>query len=284
MSAPSKSVALVTGCSTGIGRATALLLARYGYRVFATVRTPDAGASLQSEAAGLPVEVLRMDFLEEDAATTLAQEVLRRAGRIDVLVNNAGYAVLGAVEDLRADMVRHQFQVNVFTPVQLSRAVLPTMRAQHYGRIVNVSSMAGRVSVPLMGAYCASKFALEAFSDSLRAEAKPFGVRVSLVEPGPVATEFNRSALAASREILEAASPYRRAYQHYLDESNTPGGATPLQAARTIVKAIRAARPRSRYRVRAREAFLAGVVQVIPKGAMDFATIRVMGLRKLDRS
>ncbi|MEK6986492.1 MAG: SDR family oxidoreductase [Candidatus Thermoplasmatota archaeon] len=284
MSASPGPVALVTGCSTGIGRATAFLLARSGYRVFATVRTPEAEASLRTDAAGLSLEILRKDFLEEDAASTLVQEVLGRAGRMDVLVNNAGYALLGAVEDLRAEAVRRQFQVNVFAPVQLSRAVLPTMRAQRYGRIVNVSSMAGRVSVPLMGAYCASKFAREAFSDSLRAEAKPFGVRVSLVEPGPVATEFNRTAVAASREILEARSPYRAVYQDYLDDFSTLGAATPQQAARTILKAIRAARPRSRYRVRAREALLAGIVQLVPKGAMDFATIRFMGLQKLGRS
>ncbi|HLE55086.1 MAG TPA: SDR family oxidoreductase [Thermoplasmata archaeon] len=284
MSLPSERVALVTGCSSGIGRATALLLARSGYRAFATVRTSHAEESLRREAAGLPLEILQMDLAEEAAAARLVSEVLRRAGRVDVLVNNAGYALLGAVEDLRADVVRRQFQVNVFTPVQLCRGVLPTMRAQRFGRIVNVSSMAGRVSVPLMGAYCASKFALEAFTDSVRAEAKPFGVRVALVEPGPVATEFNRAALAESREILEAASPYRPVYQEYQEDFSTPGAATPAQVARTILKAVQAAHPRSRYRVRAREAFLAGLVQLIPKGAMDFATTRFMGLQKLGRS
>jgi len=284
MSVPSERVALVTGCSSGIGRATALLLARSGYRVFATVRTPPAEESLRREAEGLPLEILQMDLADEDAAARLVSEVLRRAGRVDVLVNNAGYALLGAVEDLGADLVRRQFQVNVFTPVQLCRGVLPTMRGQRFGRIVNVSSMAGRVSVPLMGAYCASKFALEAFTDSVRAEAKPFGVRVALVEPGPVATEFNRAALAESREVLEAASPYRPVYREYQEDFSTLGAATPEQVARTILKAVQAAHPRSRYRVRAREAFLAGLVQLIPKGAMDFATIRFMGLQKLGRS
>ncbi len=284
MSVPSQRVALITGCSSGIGRATALLLARTGYRVFATVRTPQAEASLRAEAGDLPLETLRKDLSEDDAAAGLAHEVLRRSGRIDVLVNNAGYAVLGAVEDLRADAVRRQFQVNVFTPVQLCRETLPAMRSQRHGRIVNVSSMAGRVSVPLMGAYCASKFALEAFTDSLRAEAKPFGVRVALVEPGPVATEFNRAAVVESREILETVSPYRPVYQEYLNDFSTPHAATSGQVSRTILKAIQAGRPRSRYRVRARESLLAGLVQLVPKGAMDFATIRFMGLQKLGRS
>ncbi len=284
MSSPSGPVALVTGTSSGIGRATALLLARFGYRVFATVRTPEAEESLQREAAGLPLEVLRADVSDEGAVTGLARELLARAGRIDVLVNNAGYALLGAIEDLQPEAVRRQFQVNVFAPLQLARAVLPTMRAQRSGTIVNVSSLAGRVSLPLMGSYCASKFALEAFTDALRVEAKPFGVRAVLVEPGPVATEFDRAAVAASREILAADSPFHPVYEEYVADFAPYGAATADQVARTILRAARARRPRSRYRVRVREALLAGLIQVIPKGAMDFATIRFMGLRKLGRS
>jgi short-subunit dehydrogenase len=281
MSASSTPVALVTGCSTGIGRATALLFAQSGYRVFATVRTAEAETVLRRSAAGLPLEVLQKDLLEEDAASALVGDVLQREGRIDVLVNNAGYALSGAVEDLPAEEVRLQFQVNVFAPVQLCRVVLPTMRAQRSGHIVNVSSLAGRVSVPLMGAYCASKFALEAFSDALRAEAKPFRIHVAIVEPGPVATEFNRNAVMKSRKVLETPGPYRPAYEEYVSDLGPRRAATPEQAARTILKAARGRR--SRYRVRTREAFAAGLIQVIPKGAMDFATIRVMGLHKLGR-
>lgn len=284
MSASSPPVAIVTGASTGIGRATALLLARFGYHVFGTVRTPVAESELRREAAELPLEVLRKDLLDPEAAASIVREVLARTGRVDVLVNNAGYALLGAVEDLPAEEVARQFQVNVFAPVQLCRAVLPTMRAQRYGRIVNVSSMAGRVSVPLMGAYSGTKFALEAFSDSLRGEAKPFGVRVSIVEPGPVRTEFNRTAVRVSLPILQGASPYRPVYDDYLRDFETAGAASPEAVARTVLRAIRSKRPRARYRPRLREALIAGIVQVIPKGAMDFATIRFMGLRKLGRS
>lgn len=284
MSAPSLPVAIVTGASTGIGRATALLLVRSGYHVFAIVRTSGAESELRREAAGSPLEILRKDLADLDAAPSIAREVLGRTGRVDVLVNNAGYALLGAVEDLPAEEVAREFQVNVFAPVQLCRAVLPTMRAQRYGRIVNVSSLAGRVSVPMMGAYSGTKFALEAFSDSLRAEAKPFGVRVSIVEPGPVRTEFNRTAARVSQPILQGASTYRPVYDDYLRDFETAGAASPDAVARTIFRAIKAKRPRARYRPRFREALIAGIVQVIPKGAMDVATIRFMGLQKLGRS
>lgn len=284
VSASPPSVVLVTGGSTGIGRTTALLLARSGYRVFAAVRTPEAEASLREEAAGLPLEVLRSDLADPAAAGPLASEVLTRAGRIDVLVNNAGYALLGAVEDLPAEALRRQFEVNVFAPVQLCRAVLPVMRAQRSGRIINVSSLAGRVSVPLMGAYCATKFALEAFSDAARAEAKRFGVRIAILEPGPVRTEFNRTAARISLPILRGASPYRPAYDAYLRDLDVNGGASPEKIAQTILKIVRSRRPRARYRPRFREAFIAGIVQVIPRGAMDFAMVRLAGLEKIGRS
>jgi len=272
-------VALVTGASSGIGRATALLLARSGYHVFATARSQAGEDSLRADTAGLPVEILRLDLADEAGASRVIQEILLRAGRIDVLVNNAGYAKLGAVEDLpRADL-RHQFEVNVFGAMQLCREVLPTMRAQHSGRIVNVSSLAGKVSLPLMGAYCASKFALEAFSDALRAEVKPAGVRVAIVEPGPVATNFNLLARNESRGILESPSVFHERYERIQQLGVEPWAASSEQVARAIARAIRSGHPRSRYRVRLRESLAAGVVSVIPRGAIDWLMIRFMGGR-----
>src|SRR3990172_104559 len=200
MSAAAPPVSIVTGASSGIGRSSALPLARRGHRVFATVRTADAEDSLREAASGLPVDVLRLDLLDEASVARLIPTVRDRAGRIDVLVNNAGYALLGAVEDLPVDALRRQFEVNVFGAMALARAALPLMRSPPSGPILNVSSLAGRVSVPLMGAYCASKFALEAFTDALRIEARPFGVRAIVVEPGPVVTRFPRTAVDASRE------------------------------------------------------------------------------------
>lgn len=270
-------MALVTGASSGIGRATTLLLARSGYRVFATVRSDAGEAALRASLPDIPVEILRLDLADEAGASRTVQEVLRRAGRLDALVNNAGYAKLGAVEDLpRADL-RHQFEVNVFGAMQLCREVVPIMRAQRSGRIVNVSSLAGKVSVPLMGAYCASKFALEAFSDALRAEVKPAGIRVALVEPGPVATNFNRLARNESHAILQSPSVFASTYARMRGEAQERWSASAERVARTILRAIRASRPRARYRPRVFEAIAVGFVSVIPRGALDWLMVRYAG-------
>jgi len=279
MSSDPRPVALVTGASSGIGRATALLLARSGYRVFATVRSEAREASLRADAAGLPIEILRLDLVDEAGATRIVREVLGRAGRIDVLVNNAGYAKLGAVEDLPREDLRHQFEVNVFGALQLSREVIPSMRAQGSGRIVNVSSLAGKVSVPFMGAYCASKFALEALSDALRAEVKPAGIRVALVEPGPVATNFNHLARNESHVILQSPSAFQAVYERMRIEGQERWAASSEQVARTILRAIRSSHPRARYRVRLRESLAVGFVAVIPRGALDWLMIRFAGGR-----
>lgn len=276
MTSTDKLVALVTGASTGIGRATARLLASSGYRVFATVRTPEAEATLRQDGS---MEVLRLDVGEEAAVSRTVRDVLDRAGHVDALVNNAGYALVGATEDLTRDRLRRQFEVNVFGAMQLCREVLPSMRARRSGRIVNVSSLAGRVSVPLMGAYCGSKFAIEALTDALRVEARPFGVGVALVEPGPVVTEFQRNALAVSQDILTSESVYRPVYRAYLDGGFDMGrGATAERVARVIRRALTARRPRSRYRVRFVDSVATGFVQITPRAVMDWVLARWMAI------
>jgi NAD(P)-dependent dehydrogenase (short-subunit alcohol dehydrogenase family) len=276
MSNAASRVAVVTGASTGIGQATARLLAASGWRVFATVRTPEANAALSSEPS---VEVVRIDLTDEVSVREATRGILARAGRVDALVNNAGFALLGAVEDLDREAIRRQFEVNVFSPMQLCREILPTMRARRSGRIVNVSSLAGRVSVPMMGAYCASKFALEAFTDALRVEAKPFGVRVSLVEPGPVRTEFQRNAISASRAVLMSESVFRPVYRAYLDGAFEMGqGASAERVARVIRRVLTSPRPRSRYRVRWVDSVATGFLQIVPKGGMDWVLSRWMDL------
>jgi NAD(P)-dependent dehydrogenase (short-subunit alcohol dehydrogenase family) len=282
-SASTVPVALVTGASSGIGRATVLLLARSGFRVFGTVRSDAGERALRAEARDLPIEILRLDLADEAGATEVVRTVLQRAGRVDVLVNNAGFAMLGAIEDLpRADL-RHQFEVNVFGAIQMAREFLPTMRAQGSGRIVNISSLAGKVSVPLMGAYCASKFALEAFSDALRAEVKRAGIRVILVEPGPVDTNFERLARNESHVVLGSPSVFRRVYDRLREPTTARWASSAERVASVVVHPVRTGRPRSRYRIRLRESFAAGIVSVIPRGALDWLMIRFMGGREAAR-
>ena len=279
MSAPAARVAFVTGASSGIGRATALRLARSGYRVFATVRTEDAETSVLQEAAGLLLNVIRLDLLDGAAISRAVRTVVDLSGRIDVVVNNAGYGQLGAVEDLSRDVLRRQFEVNVFAASQICREVVPMMRVQRSGTIVNVSSIAGRVSVPLLGAYCASKFALEALSDALRVETRSFGVRVVLIEPGPVMTQF-QEAVRWSRTLLPPESVYERSYDEGFAGSRSRYAATPERVAQVVLRAIESARPRARYRIRLADGVVARLVRVIPTGVLDWGVARWSGLHR----
>jgi NAD(P)-dependent dehydrogenase (short-subunit alcohol dehydrogenase family) len=189
MPAPSKAV-LITGCSTGIGRASALRLARAGWVVYATARRPETLAEL--EQAGC--QTLALDVTDEDSMVAAVQAVEQAEGAVGVLVNNAGYSQGGAVETVPLESVRRQFETNVFGLVRLTQLVLPKMREQRWGRIVNVGSMGGRLTFPGGGHYHATKHALEALSDALRFELAGFGIGVVLVEPGLITTEFGETA------------------------------------------------------------------------------------------
>ena len=180
-------VAIVTGCSSGIGRAVALQLAASGVTTVATARRVDALADLA--AAGCTV--LRLDVTDDASRRACVRDALAAHGQVDVLVNNAGYAEMGPVEQVPLDAVRRQLETNVVGPVALAQLLLPGMRERGSGRIVNVSSMGGEVTFPGGGVYHASKYALEALSDALRMEAGPFGIQVVVVQPGPVATSFD---------------------------------------------------------------------------------------------
>ena len=195
MTAPSKAV-LVTGCSSGIGRATAERLARKGWTVYASARKPDTIADLG--AAGC--KLLACDVSDEDSMRGAVAEVEAAEGAVGALVNNAGFGLEGPVEEVPIDEWRRQFETNVFGMVRLIQLVLPKMREQRWGRIVNVSSIGGRLVFPGGGPYHASKWAVEALSDALRFEVKPFGVRVSIVEPGIIRTKFGETAVATVTE------------------------------------------------------------------------------------
>lgn len=244
-------VAAVTGASRGVGRATAVNLARHGYRVFAMARSVDELKDLAREAAGahLDVEPIELDVAnprsrEEAVAAVLAAT----AGYgVDVLVNNAGYGQLGAMEDVSVDQLERQFAVNVFGLHALTRAFLPHMRDRRHGRIVNLSSAAGRISAPFMGAYSASKFAVEAMSDALRVELAPWNIAVILIEPGPIRTSFGEAASLAGDASSEYA-PFRRRWEGSRGAENL-WETSPEAVARRIAQAIAAERPRARYAI-----------------------------------
>jgi NAD(P)-dependent dehydrogenase (short-subunit alcohol dehydrogenase family) len=237
-------VVLITGCSTGIGRDLAQRLSRSGYQVVATARQVETLAALQASMK-LPLDVTLPDSVE-----AAVDQTLERFGRIDVLVNNAGYAIRGALEEVPLSMVEHMFEVNVFGALRMIQAVAPVMRRQQAGQIINICSIAGKLSTPTNGAYSATKFALEALSDALRVELAPFGVTVVLVEPGAIQTCFEATALGHTQHILaNPGSAYHPLYQKgaQFDASMRDQRSGPEVASTVIQQAIEAPKPKARY-------------------------------------
>ena len=238
----------MTGCSSGIGRATAIEAARRGHLVFATARRREDVADLTARG----IETAALDVTDPVSIAEAVKGTLAGSGRIDALVNNAGYGQYGAVEDVSPDEWRAQFEVNVFGALAVLRAVLPSMRKARSGTIVNVSSLAGKVTVPFAGAYCASKHALESISDALRVELAPWRIRVVVVEPGPIETHFGNRTRQATARILSTPGPYSGFYENAEKASEKEfqrGRRGPDAVARVIVGAIESRRPRTRYRV-----------------------------------
>ncbi|HVR06075.1 MAG TPA: SDR family NAD(P)-dependent oxidoreductase, partial [Solirubrobacteraceae bacterium] len=188
---------LITGCSTGIGRATAQRLARGDYTVYATARRPETIAELERDGC----RTLALDVTDEDSMQAAVQAVEQAEGAVGVLVNNAGYSQGGPVEQVPMDAVRRQFETNVFGPIRLIQLVLPGMRRQRWGKIVNVGSMGGRVTFPGGGLYHATKYSLEALSDALRFEVRGFGVDAILIEPGLIVSDFAQAAVRATDSL-----------------------------------------------------------------------------------
>ena len=237
-------VVLITGCSTGIGRDLAQRLSQSGYQVVATARQVETLDALQV-ALKLPLDVSLPDSVEAAVALTL-----ERFGRIDVLVNNAGYAIRGTLEEAPLQLVQQMFEVNVFGALRMIRAVAPVMRKQRAGQIINISSIAGKLSTPSNGTYSATKFALEALSDALRLELAPFGVAVVLVEPGAIKTCFDATALSHTEHVLSnPGSPYRPLYQKgaQFDASMRNQEPGPEVVSAVIQQAIEAPKPKARY-------------------------------------
>jgi short-subunit dehydrogenase len=241
-------VALVTGASSGIGDATARRLTQLGYTVYAVARRADRMAALKDR--GCRIEPA--DVTDDAALAALVDKIISETGRIDVLVNNAGYGSYGALEDVPIAEARRQFDVNVFALARLTQLVLPHMRAQRDGYIVNISSIGGKIWEPLGSWYHATKFAVEGLSDSLRAEVAQFGIKVIIIEPGAIRTEW----AAISADNLEAASagtPYQEMARFVggalrsADTSRLTSG--PAVVADAIGRAVQSPRPRTRYAV-----------------------------------
>lgn len=232
-------VVLVTGASSGIGLACAQYLARRGLRVF--------GASRSAPPPGCPFEHVPMDVSDEASVAHAVGEVLARAGRLDVVVNNAGFGLAGAVEDTSPAELQRQLDTNLHGPLRVLRAALPAMRAAGGGTIVHMSSIGGRIALPFQGAYCASKFALEGLTEALRHELWPQGIRVVLIEPGDYRSRFtdNRRPVAA----CTPGSPYWEQYQRTLAviEHDERRGPDPAEIARLLHAVIHDPRPRLRY-------------------------------------
>ena len=244
-------VILVTGCSSGIGRATAVEAARRGHHVFATARNRNDLVELERPGQK-PLETLALDVTDPASVRAALGEVLARAGRIDALVNNAGYAQYGAVEEVTPEEWRAVFDVNFFGMLDVTRAVLPSMRESGGGTIVLMSSLGGRVSVPFASPYCASKHAVEAVADALRVETAPFGIRVVTIEPGPIDTRFAERARSIVTPLIARPGPYRAFYanaEKAMDGDFRRGHLPPEAVARIVVDAIESDRPRTRYRI-----------------------------------
>jgi NAD(P)-dependent dehydrogenase (short-subunit alcohol dehydrogenase family) len=261
-------VFLITGCSSGIGRAIAIGAIAAGHRVFATARSPESIADL----AG--AEPLALDVTDSDSIRRAFGEALSHAGRIDVLVNNAGYGQMGAVEDVPVSKWREEFDVNVFGAIEVTQAALPTMRRQGTGTIVMIGSIGGKISYPFGGAYCASKFALEAISDALRLEVRPFGIRVVMIEPGPIHTRFAETAEHGAEpfaEDLRSAyhATYENAFARFRKET-TVGALPPEAVASAVLRAVRRRNPPARIFVTTPAKIGALAKRLLPDGLMDF--------------
>jgi NAD(P)-dependent dehydrogenase (short-subunit alcohol dehydrogenase family) len=276
MPEPSKAV-LISGCSSGIGRATALRLARSGWTVYASARRPESIADLKDAGC----RTLALDVTDEQSMRAAVDTVEQAEGAVGVLINNAGYSQSGAIETVPLDAVRRQFETNVFGLVRLTQLVLAKMRDQHWGKIVNVGSMGGRLSFPGAGHYHATKHALEAISDALRFELRGFGIDVILLEPGLITTEFGDTAVASMTEHQSRPAPGGE--DPYATFNATVGAVTkgaydgpmrllgggPDRVAKVIEKALSRRRPPTR-------------ITVTPSAKLTIATRRLFSDRAWD--
>ena len=272
MSNPSRAV-LITGCSSGIGAATASRLAKAGWTVYATARRPETLAALEADGC----RTLALDVVDEASRQAAVDAVVDAEGAVGVLINNAGYSQSGAVESIPDDRVRAQFETNVFGPLALCRLVLPGMRDQGWGKIVQLSSMGGKLTFPGGGLYHATKHAVEAISDALRFEVKSFGVDVIVIEPGLITSGFGDAAVRGLGAASAPDGPYEE-FNRAVGEASrdvyekgllSKLGGPPEAVAERIEDALNAKRPRARYTVTPSARALLTLHAVLPDRGWD---------------
>ena len=268
-------VILITGASSGMGYQTARILAEQGHRVYGAARRVEK----IEELAPYGVQALRLDITNEQSVTQVVQELIEREGRIDVLINNAGYGYFGAIEDVPISDAKHQFEVNIFGLARITQEVLPYMRVQKSGRIVNLASVAGHVTLAFGAWYNATKYALEAFSDALRMEVKPFGIDVVIIEPGAIRTDWGIIAADHLREVSKGgayeqdgsrvAEGLRRIYLSKIPTN-------PAVISRKIAKAAVCRCPRTRYRTGRGAKLMVFFHQILPTRLWDYLVVKSM--------
>lgn len=273
----------ITGTSTGIGRATAQEMKKQGWRVFASARKPEDLAALEAEG----FEAVELDMTKSDSIEAAAKKVLTACEtKLDGLVNNAGYGQPGALEDLNVESMRKQFEVNVIGLQHLTNLILPSMIEHGAGRVIHVSSVVGRVSLPFMGIYSASKFAVEALADAQRVELSGTGIKVSLVEPGPITTQFSKNAVESSDGNLPTDSSrfsamYKKELSFREDRSGSKPFALPPEAvAKKIAHALTSPKPKRRYKVTVPAYLGASLSRLAPDALVDWILCRELKKRK----
>lgn len=237
-------IVLVTGASAGIGKATAIYLAQSGYQVYGAARRTEKMQDLKA----YDIKPVALDITKEESITACVEQIIKEAGSIDVLVNNAGFGSEGAIEDVPIKDAKYQMDVNVFGAMRLTQLVLPIMRQNKYGKIVNISSVGGKIALPLGGWYHASKFAMEALSDAIRMEVKPFGIDVIVIEPGGIKSEWGDIAMESLVRV-SGSSAYKEmvkgAQKSFKQTENN--NSEPIVIAKLIKKGIEANKPKTRY-------------------------------------
>jgi len=265
-------VVLVTGASSGIGKVCAEHLPGKGYRVF--------GAQRSSPGLHSGVETITMDVDDDQSVKTAVDALLAKVGRIDVVINNAGFALMGSIEDTSIEEARRQMETNFFGALRVIRAVLPAMREQRDGLIINISSLAGVLGLPFSGLYSASKFALEGLSETLRLETRQFGIKVVLIEPGDFSTQLPAKRQTA-KESQGTASAYAAAFTKFKanqdkDEAKAP---TPEPIARLVEKILKSPSPRQRYAVgMLGQRIVVPMKKILPQRLFEWALIQALSL------